>query len=334
MSWMRVLRSLTALLLLFCVCPLIAVASATDTALNQWLMRVHEASKHKAYTGTFVVSAGGNLASARIWHVCDGSQQVERVESLSGVPRATYRHNDQVVTLYPSSKVAILETRESLGLFPALLKATDASIGEFYDFKVLGSERLAGFEADAVALVPKDPWRFGYRVWSEKRSGLVLQLQTLDAKGRVIEQSAFSELQLDAPVNMVQLVQQMGNTAGYRVSRPAVRPVTPDSLGWAMTVPVPGFRQAGCFNRTLATGSGVAPSQPNVMQWIFTDGLATLSLFVEVYDGRRHLHEGGSETGGATHVFTRKLGTWWATAVGEVPNTTLAAFAGALERKK
>ncbi len=332
MRGMRALRSLAATLVLLSAWPLTAWALEGDTPLNTWLLRVHEASKHRAYTGTFVVSAGGNLASARIWHVCDGKQQVERVEPLSGIPRATYRRNDQVVTLYPGSKVAVLETRESLGLFPTLLKSTDASIGEFYNFKVLGSERLAGFEADAIALMPKDPWRYGYRVWSEKRSGLVLQLQTLDANGRVIEQSAFSELQLDAPVKMAQLVQQMENTAGYRVSRPAMRTVTPESLGWSLTVPVPGFRPVGCFNRAL--GAGAVDALPNVMQWIFTDGLATLSLFVESFDGRRHQREGATDTGGATHIVTRKLGDWWATAVGEVPANTLGAFAGALERKK
>lgn len=329
---MRVLRSLTAALVLLGTSPLTAWALDGDTALNSWLLRVHEASKHRAYTGTFVVSAGGNLASARIWHVCDGVQQVERVEPLSGVPRATYRRNDQVVTLYPSSKIAVLETRESLGLFPALLKSTDASIGEFYNFKVLGSERLAGFEADAIALTPKDAWRYGYRVWNEKRSGLVLQLQTLDANGRVIEQSAFSELQLDAPVKMAQLVQQMENTAGYRVSRPAMRTVTPDALGWSLKVPVPGFRPVGCFNRALGATDDL--SSPNVMQWIFTDGLATLSLFVESFDVSRHQREGATDTGGATHIVTRKLGDWWATVVGEVPATTLGAFASALERKK
>ena len=330
MSGVRILRCLGVAWLLLGSSPLTAWALGVDTPLNTWLVWVHEASKHRAYTGTFVVSAGGNLASARIWHVCDGTQQVERVEPLSGVPRATYRRNDQVVTLYPSSKVAVLETRESLGLFPALLKSTDASIAEFYNFKVLAAERLAGFEADAVALTPKDPWRYGYRVWSEKRSGLVLQLQILDASGRVIEQSAFSELQLDAPVKMAQLVQQMDNTAGYRLSRPAMQAVTPDSQGWTLTVPVPGFRPAGCFSRAI----GSAGETSNAMQWIFTDGLATLSLFVESFDSRRHQREGATDMGGATHVVTRKLGEWWTTVVGEAPSATLAAFASALERKK
>ena len=319
---------------LMLVMPWFAFAMEADTPLNSWLLRVHDASKQRTYTGTFVVSSGGNFASAKIWHVCDGVQQVERVEPVTGIPRATYRRNDRVVTFYPHSKVAVIETRESLGLFPGLLKSTDASIGDHYRFTDLGAERMAGFDADGVGLTPKDSWRYGYRVWSEKRTGLVLQLQTLDATGRVIEQSAFSELQLDVPVKMGQIVQQMENTKGYAISRPALRSVTPQSMGWALTIPIAGFRQVGCFSRSIANSDNSPTQSLPVMQWIFTDGLATLSLFVESFDIQRHQREGVTDTGGATHVVTRRVGDWWATAVGEVPAATLRAFAAALERKK
>ena len=43
----------------------------------------------------------------------------------------------------------------------------------------------------------KDNLRFGYRVWSERKSGLVVKVQTLDPDGGVVEQLAFSELQLN-----------------------------------------------------------------------------------------------------------------------------------------
>ena len=108
--------------------------------------------------------------------------------------------------------------------------------------------------------------------------------------------------------------------------------VTPESQGWTLAVPVPGFRAVGCFNRAL--GAGGAGDVPGAMQWIFTDGLATLSLFVEPFDGRRHQRQGATEMGGATNIVTRKLGVWWTTAVGEAPPATLSAFVFALERKK
>ena len=98
---MKPSRLLVSGLLAFGLAMVSPLAGAEEASINAWLMRLHEASRHRTYTGTFVVSAAGKMASARIWHVCDGEQQVERVESLSGTPRATFRRNDEVVTFFP-----------------------------------------------------------------------------------------------------------------------------------------------------------------------------------------------------------------------------------------
>lgn len=308
-----------------------AQPAGSDLTLNAWLTRVHQAARQSVYTGTFVVSSGNNMASARIWHVCDGTQQLERVESLSGTPRAIFRRNDQVVTFFPQSRVAVAEVRESLGLFPNLLKSTDSSIGDFYRLKLLGVERIAGFDADVFELAPNDRLRYGYRVWSEKKTGLIVQLQTLDVNSKVLEQAAFSELQLDASVNVGKL-SRSGSTEGYRVLRPDLQKTTADAQGWVLNRAVDGFKAMGCYQRpAAATGPN---NGQNTMQWVFSDGVATVSLFVETYDSRRHAREGVTDMGGATHTLTRRIDSWWATAIGEVPAETLHAFAQALERKK
>ncbi|MDP3133860.1 MAG: sigma-E factor regulatory protein RseB domain-containing protein, partial [Burkholderiaceae bacterium] len=49
-----------------------AAAAQSDGDVSAWLLRLNEASRNRAYTGTFVVSAGSVMSSARIWHVCDG----------------------------------------------------------------------------------------------------------------------------------------------------------------------------------------------------------------------------------------------------------------------
>lgn len=315
----------------------------TDRSISDWLLRMHEASRRRAYIGTFVVSSANSMSSARIWHVCDGEQQMERVEALTGAPRSTFRRNDQVITFHADSKTALAEKRESLGLFPGLLKATDSPIGQYYAAKAIGAERVAGFEADVVQLTPKDTLRFGYRVWSEKKSGLVVKLQTLDVDGRVLEQAAFSELQLDAPVSMSKLSQMMANTEGYKVEKPDLVKTTASAEGWVLKSPVPGFKPMSCFKRAVVKGEGVATEA--IMQWIFSDGLASVSLFVEAFDRQRHVNEGALGMG-ATQSLTRKISDkssekmsdkpteWWLTLVGEVPAPTLLTFAQGLERKK
>ena len=301
-----------------------------ERSISEWLMRMHEASRLRSYVGTFVVSSNtGSMASARIWHACDGDLQIERVESLTGAPRSTFRRNDEVVTFLPESRVARTEKRESLGLFPDLLKSSESSIPDFYTARRVGGDRVAGFETDVVQLAPKDNLRFGYRIWSEKKTGLVVKLQTVDAEGNVLEQAAFSELQLDAPVRIDKLSQMMAATEGWRVEKAEVAKTTAGAEGWQLKAAVAGFKPISCYKRP---GSG-APAPEGTMQWIFSDGLAAVSLFVETYDRQRHVQE-GLFASGATQTLTRRIQDWWLTAVGEVPPQTLKAFAQSLERRK
>ncbi|HEY8051106.1 MAG TPA: MucB/RseB C-terminal domain-containing protein [Ramlibacter sp.] len=307
--------------------PAPASSAPHDRNVSEWLMRMHDASKLRSYVGTFVVSSiGGGMSSARIWHACEGNVQVERVESLSGAPRSVFRRNDRVVTFYPEAHVVRTETRDSLGIFTNLLKAGDSSIPEFYIARRVGTDRVAGFETDVVQLAPRDSLRFGYRIWSERKSGLVVKLQTVDADGNVLEQSAFSELALDVPVRADKLTQMMGNTSGWHVQNGDVLRTSAEKEGWQLDSPPAGFKPISCYKRP-------SPAPGGTLQWVFSDGLAAVSLFLEPFDARRHTQE-GLFASGATQTMTRRVQDWWLTAVGEVPPSTLRAFAQALERRK
>ncbi len=273
---------------------------------------------------------------------------MERVEALTGTPRSTIRRNDEVITFHPESRTALSERRESLGLFPNRLKSDASGLAQFYTSRHNGVERVAGYEADVVLLQPKDGLRFGYRVWSERKSGLVIKLQTLDTGGRVLEQAAYSELQLDAPVSMSKLSKMMANLDGYKVVKAEMVETTAVAEGWHLKTPVAGFKPMSCFKRVVFKGDGVS-STDSAMQWIFSDGLASVSLFVESFDRLRHTQEGLVAVG-ATHSLTRRItdkspanvsgkagdgrGDWWVTAIGEVPAQTLTGFVQGLERKK
>jgi len=305
------------------------VAPQPERGVNEWLMRMQDASRLRSYVGTFVVSSStGSMSSARIWHAGDAVQQVERVEVLTGAPRSTFRRNDEVLTFLPEHRLVRAERRESLGLFPNLLKSSDSSIPEFYGVRRLGAERVAGFDADVVQLVPKDMLRFGYRVWSEQRTGLVVKLQTLDSDGAVLEQAAFSELKLDSPVRADKLSQMMQPPHGWRVERAEAVKTSPAAEGWGLRSAVAGFKPLNCYKRPVTSGSPAG-----AIQWIFSDGLASVSLFVEPYDGERHQQQ-GMFAAGATQTLTRRIDDWWLTVVGEVPPQTLKAFAQSLERRR
>jgi sigma-E factor negative regulatory protein RseB len=340
-------RRLGLIALGWCVSGLLAVAGAQPAAqfggavdrsvgppqrsIAEWLVRLQQASRVPSYVGTFVVSsAAGAMSSSRIWHVCEGDVQMERVEALTGVPRSTFRRNESVVTFLPESRVVRMDQGETGGVFPNLLNNGQGfKTADYYAANEVGQGRVAGFDADIVVLQPRDDWRFGYRIWSEKRTGLVVKTQTLDASGHVLEQAAFSELQLNAPVQADKLRQMMGSTEGYRVTKAERVRTTPEAEGWRLKAGVPGFQPQSCYRRPVSPVT-------SVVQWVFSDGLATVSLFMQPFERERHDREGLAVLG-ATHTMTRRVadrgGDWWVTAVGEVPPATLKAFLQGIERR-
>jgi sigma-E factor negative regulatory protein RseB len=306
--------------------------SVNQPGLTQWLARQQEAVSQRSYTGTFVVTAADRLSSARIWHVSEGAQQMERVEALSGAPRSVFRRNDDMLTLLPQSGIAISEKRQSLGQFPNWLDRADASSAQYYALRPLGLDRVAGWEAEVVRLVPKDSWRFGYRVWTERVSGLVLKLQTIGLDQTLLEQAAFSDLQLTSSISMGKLNAMMNDVQGYRIKKSELIPTTADQEGWDWKASVPGFRLVSCLKREGAQGA----ANGGALQCVCSDGLASVSVFIESFDALRHARPMSHDvfSMGATRMQMQRVGDWWLTAVGEVPQPTLYQLARGFERKK
>jgi sigma-E factor negative regulatory protein RseB len=132
---------------------------------------------------------------------------------------------------------------------------------------------------------------------------------------------------------MSKLSGQMNATQGYRVRTTELVKTTATQEGWQPTTPVPGFKPMSCNKRLEGSLPG---DQRSTLQCVYSDGLASVSLFIEPFDAAQHLsaQQQTPLAMGATHVLMRQIGDWWLTAVGEVPVATLVLFAQGLERKK
>jgi sigma-E factor negative regulatory protein RseB len=336
----------------------------------QWLMRLRQGARGPAYTGTYVVWSAGGLTSSRIWRVSQGDVQVEWVDALSGPPRSTCRITDRrgsrVETFLPARRVLRIDRSDGLdgGGFPNLPDAGQGvSPANHDDARQHGEERVAGLMADVVRLAPRDDLRYGYRVWSEQRTGLAIKLQTLDADGRVLEQAAFSGLAFEAPMSVATLLGQIRRVRhSWRVERVTHIPTTALAEGWQIGdpagQPAPGFVLQHCYRQSVAVraadaqapdapasapaagdSSDTNPGQASYQGWfqcVFSDGLAAVSVFIEPDGAARHQgHRAGERDAawGATHLLVRQVGdTGWVTVVGEVPPPTLKRFAAGVSR--
>ena len=311
-----------------------AESAATPQQVRAWLTRIHEAATSRNFQGTFVVSGGGAVASARIAHFCEGSNQFERIESLDGQARHVLRHNDLVHTIWPGKRVALIEQRDTLASFPALFQAGDNRITEFYDVFKQGADRVAGHEANVLWVRPKDAHRYGYRLWADKASGLLLRADVLGDQSEVLETSAFSDVLIGVKPQPELVLHAMKKLEGYRVVRPVLTATSLEAEGWSLREAVSGFRQVSCVKRPLDGSAASGESAASlVVQTIYSDGLTHVSVFIEPFNPSRHTRQLHAFVG-ATQTLMQRHGEWWITVVGDVPPGTLRLFAGALERRK
>lgn len=292
----------------------------------EWIARMHHASLYQNYSGTFVVLSGnGSMVSSRIWHVCEGGQQIERVESLSGTPRVVFRKEGEMRTFLPQARLVRSEMREVPGVFPRVSDAKGVRPERHYVLQSIGRERVAGLDADKLSFQPQDSWRFGYRIWVDRTSGLIIKMQTLDAEGRLLEQAAFSELNLTVPFRLEPMARMMDDLQGYRLVAVPVQRTTVEAEGWTVGEAVAGFVPQGCYRKGAPAG--------HLLQCIYSDGLATLSVFWESYDAARHPVSPRIASMGATQVVSQRISDGkWVTAVGEVPAQTLQRFIDSITR--
>lgn len=311
--------------------PPLAAAFGADA--RSWLQRIHNAASQRNYQGTLVVTAAGTMSSSRMAHYCEGNQCFERIDMLDGQPQRVYRHNEQVLTLWPAAKVARFEQRDVVALFPAVLSGSEEQLFDRYEMLVEGADRVAGLEAAVFLLRPRDGHRFAQRLWADQGSGLLLRADVLAPDGRVLETAAFTEVTIGVKSQSDSVLAPMKKLDGYRVLRSAPQRTGLDAEGWRLATPVAGFRQVSCVKRSLdATGDGERAPSADVLQAIFSDGLTHVSVFVEPLRADRH--RAGVAAFGATHTLMQPLGPFWVTVMGDVPMATLKLFAAALERTR
>ena len=309
-----------------------AASGERPNDLRTWMARVQRAAATLNYQGTLVSNVAGVMSSSRVAHYCEGKQRFERVDMLDGEARQVLRHNDVTQTLWPRARVAVIEQRLAMPDFPGLPPA-DARSDDFYELRVLGTERVAGHEAQVLLFKPRDGRRFAQRLWAEQSSGLLLRADVLGPRGEVLESASFSDVVIGGKPTSDPVPHAMRKLDGYRIVRPTATRTKLDAEGWSLVRPVPGFQLVDCMRRELgALEEPPTSASMQVLMAVFSDGLTHVSVFVEPYDAQRHKPVATSL--GATHTVMTRAGDWWITAMGDVPMATVQLFSSALERRR
>lgn len=308
----------------------VPLATAADVGLQQgealaWLQRVANAARQLNYTGVFVYQAGEVTETSRIVHMVDGGVEVEKLEALDGPPREIIRRNDELITYHPETRTVRAEKRRGARSFPALLPEQLNAIAEHYEVRKGEVERVAGFDAQVLVLEPRDQYRYGHKLWAEAGTGLLLKAKMIGERHQPIEQFAFTQLSIGGAIARKQLESRYASEAsGWRNERFSSNEAPVSEPGWMLRGSAPGFRKVLEMRRSREGGAG-----GSLTHIVFSDGLASVSVFIEPAAPRQKVAEGLTQQG-AINIYFRGLGEHRITVLGETPAATVKLIANTL----
>jgi sigma-E factor negative regulatory protein RseB len=310
---------------------LASVASADEPA--KWLERMNHALTTLNYDGTFAHWEGGKVEMLRIIHRVDDGTVSERLESLDGSGREFIRTGSQLTCYLPDKHVVLVEHTPAkvslLGGFPAI----DPRTARFYDIKEVARMRFNRRSTHLITVMPRDQYRYGYRLWIDDSTAMPLKTQLCNAQGKVIEQIVFASLEIRRHIPDSAFLPHL-STTGFRWLRndsaALKETATPSGTVWNVEHLPPGFHMA-------MRAAQIMPGKPGpVDHLVFTDGLASVSVFVETHvetsQGRPPVME--SAHVGSSYAFSTVIDGHKVTAVGEVPPETVRFFADSVKAEK
>lgn len=310
--------------------------SADSKDAHSWLKKIQSAAQKLNYSGTFVYQQANQMRTSRITHLLEGKNEFEKLEILDGKPREYIRNNEEVICYLPEIKTLLVEKRVTQDVFPAILAANPAVLTEFYNVRKGETGRVAGYDCQAVVLEPKDNLRYGYKLWAEKNTGLLLRAQTLNEKKEVVEQIAFTQISI-GNIDRNRAKPSFSDTSDWHVENAVMSHMS--LSGWTVKSLPNGFKKIREVKRLVtdvstpgnsAAGSATSAGakQREVSQIVFSDGLAAISVFIE--PGSRSRTEGSMQQG-ALNIMGKRYGDFWLTIVGEVPSSAIKQVANSIE---
>ncbi len=303
--------------------PTAAVVTRPSSQEATLLRQIQQAARHLNYEGVFTFQQGDAIESSRITHVFDGKDEKERIEVLDGPPREYLRRNDDVQCLLPEQQTIVRE-RQRGDRFPGLLLSESTALEEHYQLRVLPEpHRVAGRLCRAIEITARDAHRYGYKLCADIDSNLLLKAQTLTREGTVLEQVTFTQVSIGQTIRE-QALNASWSTVGWQLQDTAQQVIDLAALGWRVPAPA-GYLTRSQFARVFA-------DQRVVNQLVLSDGLATISIFIEPYRAQRseYLSQGAARSG-SVNIFGIRVADFWLTVLGEVPATTLELLAQSIQ---
>ena len=307
-------------------------ADAADAdEIRGMLDRMVRTSRSLDYIGTFVYHSGSMIQSMKIIHRADPGGSHERLVALSGAPREVIRDGERVTCIFPDDRAVVVTRRRPGRLYPSTTfdpeVAIDSAIGDFYILTSDGTGRVADREVNVISVRPKDRYRYGLRLAVGRETGLLLKMELLDSNSTALEQIVYTHLELPASIPDEALKPRISDAGytRYEAGDPEGAGHDPAARAREWTI---GWLPDG-FRMTDESHGRIPPGGDAVIHRVYSDGLASLSIFIEPALEADDRIEGPSSVG-AVNAYSRVMDGHLLSVVGEVPGIAVQRVAASI----
>ena len=302
------MRALLASLLSFVV---IASAGAESLGPDQWLEKMSRSHRELNYQGLFTYEQSDAIQTMRIYHALINGEEHERLERLNSTALNVVRKGHGPRCMHVGEKLVRLLRQN---------KST-AGIAHFYDFSIVGKDRVAGRPVVELAVMPRDKHRFGHRLSLDEQTGLMLRSVQYNAGNKVLERFQFVEIDFETP-----LTEQHFHGPDNHHQVKHIDPVAQGEASYAWRL----SWKPGGFKASPHSSKGV-----EIESRTYTDGLAVFSVFVEPHQTEQpDAGVQGRAQRGATMAYSRAFQLngqpHRVTVVGEIPQSTAERIAASV----
>ena len=170
----------------------------TSDNTQAWLVKMAKAVSSLNYQISFVVLKPGADALPYLWRhgVTEEGVEMEQMNLLNGPGREVLRVGDQVSYFEPTIPPYSLRSSIINGPLPMAFLRDPIQLAASYDFITVGRSRVSGRAAQQIRVVSKDKSRFGFNLWLDQETGLILKFNMVDLQGQLLEQMQVTELQV------------------------------------------------------------------------------------------------------------------------------------------
>ena len=299
---------------------------AIDAQLSaiDYIGKMGQALQTLNYHGSLVYINDGRVESMQLIHKNDGEGEFERLVHLSGEPREVIRKNDVVTCYLPDSQSVLVGQRRFNNHLFAKLTTNLEQFAPNYGFLTVGKSRVAGKNAHIIEINPKDPYRYGYRLWIEETSNLLLKSELVNAQGEVLEQMMFTQIEIVDHIPEAMLKPAIsGDSFTWHGDDEKSKNSLDIDRSWQVANLPSGFVISARYKQQMPNSTQPAEHV------VISDGLASVSVYIEPFNAESQSFVGASRMG-AVNIFGSVHDDHQVTVVGEVPMPTVEMIAQSL----